>query len=198
MNKRLYLSFLLLTISAVGYIAQDVTIDANSKSKMNIKLKPDNRQLKQVTISSKKGRYSRKNNPAVELMKKVIAAKKLTDLHNHEYYRYDKYEKLTLAANNITPEQLEKKPYSSTPWLREQVEMCQYNNKLILPLSVDETVTEMIWQKSSGKKKSIIQGQQSSGINDLFQTGDILNVVMKDVFKANDIPMVDYFVIYSD
>jgi hypothetical protein len=40
----------------------------------------------------------------------------------------------------------------------------------------------MIWQKSSGKKKSIIQGQQSSGINDLFQTGDILNVVMKEVF----------------
>ena len=56
----------IITFSAVGYIAQDVTIDANSKSKMNIKLKPDNRQLKQVTISSKKGRYSRKNNPAVE------------------------------------------------------------------------------------------------------------------------------------
>ena len=115
-------------------------------------------------------------------MKKVIAAKKLSDLSNHDYYRYDKYEKLTLGANDITPEQLEKKPFSSTPWLKEQVEVCQYNNKLILPISVDETVTEMIWQKSSGKKKSIIQGQQSSGINDLFQTGDILNVVMKEVF----------------
>ena len=171
-----------ITFSAVGYIAQDVTIDASSSSKMNIKLKPDNRQLKQVTVHAKRGKYSRKNNPAVELMKKVIAAKKLTDLQNHDYYRYDKYEKLTLAANNITPSQLEKKPYSSTPWLKEQVEMCQYNNKLILPISVDETVTEMIWQKESGKKKSIIQGQQSSGINDLFQTGDILNVVLKDVF----------------
>jgi hypothetical protein len=135
----------IITYSAVGYIAQDITISEGDNSRLNIKLKPDNRQLKQVTIHAKRGRYSRKNNPAVELMKKVIAAKKLSDLSNHDYYRYDKYEKLTLGANDITPEQLEKKPFSSTPWLKEQVEVCQYNNKLILPISVDETVTEMIW-----------------------------------------------------
>lgn len=64
-----------ITYSAVGYIAQDVTISEGDNSRMNIKLKPDNRQLKQVTIHAKRGRYSRKNNPAVELMKKVIAAK---------------------------------------------------------------------------------------------------------------------------
>ena len=97
-----------ITYSAVGYIAQDITISEGDNSRMNIKLKPDNRQLKQVTIHAKRGRYSRKNNPAVELMKKVIAAKKLSDLSNHDYYRYDKYEKLTLGANDITPEQLEK------------------------------------------------------------------------------------------
>lgn len=63
-----------------------------------------------MTIKADRGKYSRKNNPAVELMKKVIAAKKLSNLENHDYYRYDKYEKLTLAANELTPERLQKKP----------------------------------------------------------------------------------------
>ena len=171
-----------VTFSAVGYVPQEVKVDASTHSQMNIGLKPDKKMLKEVTVRARRERYSRKNNPAVELMKKVIAAKKLTDLSNHDYYRYDKYEKMTLAANDITPERLEKKPFSSTPWLKEQVEKCQYNDKLILPISVEESVKEIIWQKDTKSKKTIIKGEQSTGINDLIQTGDVMNVIMKDIF----------------
>ena len=176
-----------LTFSAVGYQNVEVTINNQTGTKMDIALKADNKQLKEVTISSKKGKYSRKNNPAVELMKKVIAAKKQTDLANHDFYKYDKYEKLTLAANDLTPQKLEKKPFSSTPWLLDQVEVCQYNKKMILPISIDETVSEIVYRKDPKSKKTYIKGQQSSGINDLFQTGDMLNVVMKDVFTDVDL-----------
>ena len=176
-----------LTFSAVGYQNIEVTINNQTKSKMDIALKSDNKQLKEVTISSKKGKYSRKNNPAVELMKKVIAAKKQTNLGNHDFYRYDKYEKLTLAANDLTPQKLENKPFSSTPWLMDQVEVCKYNKKMILPISIDETVSEIVYRKDPMSKKTYIKGQQSSGINDLFQTGDMLNVVLKDVFTDVDL-----------
>ena len=171
-----------ITFSSVGYKSQVVLINAATKMPLNIALKPDNAVLKEVTIKAERGKYSRKNNPAVELMKKVIAAKKLSDLTNHDYYKYDKYEKLTLAANDLTPERLQRKPYSSTPWLLDQVEECQYTNKLILPISVEETVSEYIYRKNPQSKKTIIKGQQASGINDLFQTGDMLNIVMKEVF----------------
>ena len=176
-----------LSFSSVGYQTQNIPITSQTKSHLDIALKPDRHQLAEVTVEAKKGRYSRKNNPAVELMKKVVAAKKLTDLSNHDYYRYNKYEKITLAANDLSPERLEKKPYSSTPWLLDQVELCAYNNKLILPISIDETVSEFVYRKSPQSKKTYITGQQSSGINDLFQTGDILNVVMKDVFTDVDL-----------
>ena len=176
-----------LSFSAVGYQTIEVTINNQTKNKMDIALKSDSKQLKEVTISSKKGKYSRKNNPAVELMKKVIAAKKETDLGNHDYYKYDKYEKLTLAANDLTPQKLEKKPFSSTPWLLDQVEVCQYNKKMILPISIDETVSQIVYRKDPKSKKTYIRGQQSSGINDLFQTGDMLNVVLKDVFTDVDL-----------
>ena len=171
-----------LTFSSVGYKSKVVLINASTKVPLDIALEPDNAVLKEVTIKSERGKYSRKNNPAVELMKKVIAAKKLSDLSNHDYYKYDKYEKLTLAANDLTPKRLSEKPFSSTPWLLDQVEECQYTNKLILPISVDETVEEHIYRKETNTKKKIIKGTQSSGINDLFQTGDILNIVLKEVF----------------
>ncbi len=176
-----------LTFSAVGYKSEEVTITEQKRGELDITLRPDKLTLQEVTVNAKKGRYSRKNNPAVELMKKVIAAKKLTDLGNHDYYRYDKYEKLTLAANDITPERLLEKPYSSTPWLKEHVEKCQYNDKLILPISIDETVSEINYRRDPQSKKTIIKGQQTSGINELFETGDILNVVLKDVFTDVDL-----------
>ena len=176
-----------LTFSAVGYKSEEVTITEQKRGELDITLRPDKLTLQEVTVNAKKGRYSRKNNPAVELMKKVIAAKKLTDLGNHDFYRYDKYEKLTLAANDITPERLLEKPYSSTPWLKEQVEKCQYNDKLILPISIDETVSEINYRRDPQSKKTIIKGQQTSGINELFETGDILNVVLKDVFTDVDL-----------
>ena len=171
-----------ITFSAVGYQSKVVLINAATKSPLNIALQPDNTVLKEVTIKADRGKYSRKDNPAVELMKKVVAAKKLSDLSNHDYYKYDKYEKLTLAANELTPERLSQRPFSSTPWLLDQVEECQYTNKLILPISVDETVSELIYRKDPKTQKKIIKGQQSNGINDLFQTGDVLNVVLKEVF----------------
>ncbi len=176
-----------LTFSAVGYQSIKIPITSHTKLELDISLAPDKQQLAEVTVKAKRGKYSRKNNPAVELMKKVIAAKKKNDLANHDYYSYDKYQKITLAANEITPEKLEQKPYSSTPWLKEHVEKCEYNNKLILPISINETVSELVYRKSPHSKKTIIKGEQSSGINDLIQTGDMLNVVLKDVFTDVDL-----------
>ena len=172
-----------LTFSAVGYISKAITINSSTKKNFNVKLKPDTKALKEVVVKTKRKRYSRKNNPAVELMKKVIEAKKRTDLDNRDYYQYNKYQKLTLALNDITPEKLEDPKMKKKPWLKDQVEKCEYNGKLILPISVDETVTQKIYRKHPHSEKNIVKGQNSTGVNDLFQTGDILNTVLKDVFS---------------
>ena len=172
-----------LTFSAVGYVSKSITITASTKQNFNVKLKPDTKALKEVVVKTKRRRYSRKNHPAVELMKKVVEAKKRTDLDNRDYYQYNKYQKLTLALNDITPEKLEDPKMKKKPWLKDQVEKCEYNGKLILPVSVDETVTQKIYRKHPHSEKNIVKGQNSTGVNDLFQTGDILNTVLKDVFS---------------
>ena len=171
-----------LTFSAVGYISQTIQITDRTPMRLDIRLKPDTKMLKGVTVRAKRQRYSRKNNPAVELMRKVIEHKKMTDLANNDFYQYNKYQKLTMAANEITPEMLQNPKFKNKKWLTDQVENCPYNNKLILPLSVDETVTKRLYRRRPHDEKNIIIGQSSTGIGDLFQTGDIITTMLKDVF----------------
>ena len=176
----------MLTVSALSYKTQTVKVDANTNF-LEIKLKDDSRRLSEVVVKSKRGKYKRKDNPAVELMRRVIAAKKKTDLANHPYYRYDKYQKITLSLNDLSKEQLEGKFFSKRQYLLDQVEKSPYNGKLTLPVSVDETVSQHIYRKDPKSEKDIIKGQQTNGIGQVIQTGEILSTTMKDVFTDVDI-----------
>ena len=175
-----------LTVSALSYKSQ--TISVNEKTDfIEVKLKDDSHKLNEVVVKTKRGKYTRKDNPAVELMRRVIAAKKKTDLSNHDYYQYDKYQKITLALNDLKKEQLEGKFFSKRQYLLDQVETSPYNGKLTLPVSVDETVSQHIYRKDPKTEKDIIKGQQSNGIGQVIQTGEILNTALKDAFTDVDI-----------
>ena len=175
-----------LTVSALSYRSQTVKI-SEKLNFLEVKLKDDSRRLNEVVVKSKKGKYKRKENPAVELMRRVIAAKKKSDLSNHDYYQFDKYQKLTLSLNDLNKEQLEGKFFSKRQYLLDQVEKSPYNDKLTLPVQVNETVSQHIYRKDPKSEKDIIKGQQSNGIGQVIQTGEIINTVLKDVFTDVDI-----------
>ena len=177
-----------LTFSSVGYQSQVINVGPSTQSKIVIRLKSDSQKLQEVLVKKKRNsRYRRKDNPAVELMRKVIAAKKKANIKHHDFYRYTNYQKITLGLNDVSPAMLDKGVFKKYPWLADQVEVSQYNDKLVLPLTVDETLTEHYYRKSPQKEKAVIVGQKSSGVNDLFQTGGILTTVMRDVFSDVDI-----------
>ena len=177
-----------LTVKAVGYKTATVSVKAGMELPLTVRMKPEAQRLEEVVVRSKRrSKYSRKNNPAVELMKRVVEAKKRTDLENHDYYRYSKYQKITLAVNDVTPTELEDVQEKKMQWMLDQVEICPMNNKLILPLSIDETALMHIYRKNPKQHKDIIRGQQSKGVNQLIETGNILNTILKDAFTDVDI-----------
>lgn len=179
-----------LTITAIGYKPRHIKITAHTARELKVTLIADSKQLQGIVVKAKRRhKYSRKDNPAVELMRRVIAAKKQTHLENHDYYQYDKYQKVTMAINNLTPDELEGSMFKRAPWLLDQVETCPYNNKLILPISVDETLTQHLYRKSPRDEKDIVLGQSTKGISKLIQTGEALNTIVKDLFK--DINLYD-------
>ena len=59
-----------LTFSAVGYLPKLIKVVPGVTNTLNVKLRPDDIMLQEVVVKPKRERYSRKNNPAVEMMKK--------------------------------------------------------------------------------------------------------------------------------
>lgn len=186
-----------LTFSAVGYVTKVVNIIPGVTKNMNVKMRPDDIMLEEVVVKPKREKYSRKNNPAVELMKKVIEHKNNNKLSENDYYQYNKYQKITMSLNDVTPEMLEKGMYKKMPFLKDQIEFSEETNKFILPISVDETASQKIYRKHPKSEKTIIKGMSSTGVNELFATGDMLGTVLKDVFTDvniydNDIRLLQY------
>ena len=89
-----------LIFSMMGFESQ--TVEVKASQRLNIKLRETASSLQEVTVTRKRTKYQRKNNPAVDMMRKVIEAKKATDLRQNDYLSYMKYEKMTFALNEFT------------------------------------------------------------------------------------------------
>lgn len=175
-----------LLFSVIGYDKYMVETDGKEQ-KLNVQLVETASSLNEVVIDRKKQKYSRKNNPAVEMMRKVIDAKKSSDLYEQDFFSYQKYEKMTLALNEFTPKVFEDDHFKHFPFLKEHVERSPETGKLILPLTVEEKVSRQIYRKSPKSEKTIVIGQHNEGVTELINTGDIVNNMLADCFTDIDI-----------
>ena len=177
-----------LSFSLIGFKKQSVTI-SSPVSGLTVRMEMDALQVKGVSVKAKRKKYNRKNNPAVDLMRKVIAHKSLSDLKtSHDYFSYRKYVKRTLSFNEVSDKTLSDAHFNGKlSILKDRVETCPETGKLILPVSVDEVVTRRIYSKPYGLDKTITEGRKSTGLNDFFTTGDILTTMLEDVFSDIDI-----------
>lgn len=176
-----------LTFSAVGFKSVSLNVTDDLPDRYDVRMVSKYTDLSEVVVKSKKSKYSRKDNPAVELMKRVIAAKRQNKLENKPFYKYDNYEKITFSFNDIQSSDLETGFFAKKQWLKNQIEPCLYNNKLVLPVFVNEKITRKIYRKDPQDEKTIVIGERSQGVNDLFETGDILDEMVKDIFTEVDI-----------
>jgi len=90
-----------LSFSIIGYEPYAVNIERVRSQRINVKLLTTDNAMKEVVVTEKKGKYTRKNNPAVDFVRRVIEAKDSNDLRRHDFLSYQKYEKTTLALNEF-------------------------------------------------------------------------------------------------
>ena len=178
-----------LELTYVGYKPVTVIVNYGREQQHSIiKMYSDNITLNAVVIKAQgRVRYKRKENPAVELMRKVIAAKKQNRLELNDFYSYQKYEKHTFSVNEVSPKTFTSGFMKTFGFLKDHAEVCSETGKLILPLMVDETSTRHLWRKSTGTHKTIVQGKHSSGYNTIFSSGEFMTTYIKDIFTEVDI-----------
>lgn len=168
-----------LVISHMGYVSKQLHIESKRDIDTIIFLQEEKYNLTEVIVRPKKEKYSKKNNPAVELIKKVISHKERNRIINHTDYRNKEYNRLLFALNDFATEQPLFKRYK---FLSNYTDTSLIQTKKILPFSTRETLSENYYRKEPKEFRQVITGYTLEGIDQKLDT-EALDAVVKEVFK---------------
>ena len=153
-----------IKITYVGYKDALLSVTPGSTQTLNIKLFPQAKQLNQVTIvSGKKERYRNKDNPAVELIRQVIAHKDQNRPESYNYVQYREYDKLQFSLVNVSSTLSDKKFFRKYKFLLDNRDTTLVPGKSLLPIYLNEKLTQNYYRKNPEKKKTVVLGEK--GVN---------------------------------
>lgn len=179
-------NFISLQITSLGYNTKEVFVDKGKNNDITVRLSPSSMTLQEVVIKPKKDKYSKKNNPAVIFLEKIRSKYKDYDPRNHDYYGYDKYEKMVFALNNFSPEQKKNWLMNKFSFIFEFLDTSEVSGKPILTVSVKEKVSKKLYRRSPEADKEVIEGIKRAGIDEVFDEESIQRF-MEDIFREIDI-----------
>ncbi len=179
-------NFTSVQVTATGYDSRNIFVRKGRHNHLDIKLSPSKTMLEEVVVRPKKEKYSKKNNPAVDLMERIRATQGKYDPENHDYYSYDKYEKIVMALNDFSPEQKKSWLSKKFNFIYEFIDTSEVSGKPILPISVKEKSSRMLYRKDGSKHKEYVSGIKRSGIDEIADEESISRF-LEDVFREIDI-----------
>lgn len=180
--------------TSLGYSPNGKKVGA-ARDTMRFYMSPSTTELVEVVVKPKKQKYSKKNNPAVELMRRVRADHEKSDPTNEDFYSYDRYDKMVLGLNNYKgylpgDDGQVKGKFKA---LAELVDTGIWTGKRILDLSFKEKFSTRI-TTSGGADKEIVVAERSNGVDkalDQSYTRALFEDVLREVdVYANDIPVM--------
>ena len=179
-------------ISYLGYVTKTLNVSPGRKFNFTVELVPTSINLNEVVVKPKKEKYSKKENPAVIFVKKVIDNRESNDPRNHDYFSYDQYEKMVFAMNDFQPKQRKEGKPGKFDFLVDYIDTLDMG-RTILPVSEKEKVESVYYRKDPKSEKRLIKGAKSAGVDEIFSRDGIqqfLNEVFREVnIFQNDIPL---------
>lgn len=175
-----------LVVSSMGYTEKEIQLKAGkNNAALAIMLRPTSYELTEVVVKPKREKYSRKNNPAVELIKKVIEHKDDNRIEAKDEYQVESYEKLSLALDNFSPN-LDSKLGKKFSFIKNYLDTSEFNGKPILTLSVRETLADRYYRKKPKAEKIIIKGKHMQGVDKTLDEGGI-SANLEEIFQGINI-----------
>lgn len=152
-------------VSLLGYRTVEQKVRVGRHNKMTIYLAPEAVALDEVLVRPGKEKYSKKNNPAVDLARKLIAMRQQRDSLSHPYCSYRKYEKTTFAIDDFN-EQMRANPlFAKVPFLQEQVDISDVTHKPILNLSLNERLIDCYTRHTPATSRQVVVATHRAGLN---------------------------------
>ena len=174
-----------LIVSSLGYADEIIAITAKTSMPLRINLKPADYDLPEVVVKPKREKYSRKNNPAVDLARRIIERRDENSPLNKEFYSNERHEKLNIALNDFNTEK--ENPFGKKfKFIEEYIDTSHISGKPILHISARELIATDYYQKSPKRSRRHVKARRRNGIDDVFTTDEI-EALYEEVFKDVDI-----------
>jgi hypothetical protein len=150
-----------IKISFVGYKTIIVPITPGKEQIINVKLFPEQQELAEVDIKAgKKSKYHNKDNPAVELIRKVIENKDKNRPENYNYIEYRSYDKVQFSLANVSLKIGEKKIFKKYRFVFDNRDSVTVPGQSLLPIYLAERLSQYYYRKSPEKEKTVILGDK--------------------------------------
>ncbi len=174
-----------LIISSIGYEDERIPLSYRTSMPIRASLKPTDYNLDEVIVKPKRERYSRRNNPAVILVKNIIERRNNNAPERREFYSRDRHEKLNIALNNFNAEN-NSHFGEKFKFLEQYIDTSLISGKPILHISARELIATDYYQNSPERRRQHVKGRKRNGIDDMFSTGEI-EALYEETFKDVDI-----------
>ncbi len=153
---------------------------------LNITLVPSAVELTEVVVRPGKERYSKKNNPAVEFVKKIRSRSKESDPLKEPFYSYDKYEKTVLGLNDFNGDFSKGILSGQGRFMENYVDTSSWTGRRILDLIFKEKASTRLISRDPGCDKEVVRGYRSAGLDEVLNQENI-QVILEDAIREVDI-----------
>lgn len=179
--------FTKLVVSSLGYDNKTVELRPGRRNDaLDIQIRPTSFEIAEIVIKPKREHYSRKDNPAVELIKKVIEHKDDNRIESRDEYEVENYEKLTLSLDNFNPNFEKNKFMKRLNFIKNYIDTSEFTGKPILTLSVRETLSDIYYRKDGKTKKTIVKAKKTEGIDQSIDEGGLTSN-LEEIFQGINI-----------
>ncbi len=167
--------------SYVGYQTLVLPLKKGNNLNLKIILKEMTESLGEVMIYQ--GKTSKKNNPALDILRKIWENKRQNGVKKFNQYEYRKYEKLEFDLNKIDSALINSPIFNGMEFIFKDLDTNRVTGKTYLPIFLNEAISKVYGDKKSGKIKEELLGNKNSG----FSNNQLLISSVKDIYSEIDI-----------
>lgn len=147
-----------ITATYIGYKPRTKVIKKGIKQVVNIQLDEDITKLQEVVVNAGE-------NPAFEVLRKVIRNKDKNDKRKLTAYEYDTYTKIEIDADHLTDEFRKRKVIQKITQVLDSIEqMAGEDGQPILPVFITESVSKLYYRDNPSLKTELILKSKINGV----------------------------------
>jgi hypothetical protein len=169
-----------LLIASVGFADREITLAKTVNYNLRIQLN-EAENLKEVVIFT--GKTSKKDNPALDILRKIWERKRKNGLSQFEQYQMEKYEKIEFDMNTIDSAFMKSKLFKGMEFIFDQVDTSRVTGKTYLPIFINESLSDVYGSNKLNKVKEKLKANKNSG----FSNNQQIMSFVKDLYSDYDI-----------